>query len=152
MRRGLYSSCTAGRPTERTQHNHRHRWTWRWGATCVKTREPDKEKEVAILLSRDEEDLVSTAPDGRSTEEIKNYLQDRTKVDCGPSGWWKNNQDRYLTLVQVAKQLLCILATSTPSEHIFSKAGFLVKNQEIKKFQRKWICWCFLAHNTKKCG
>lgn len=54
-----------------------------------KKQKNDKEKEIAMLLCEDEDDLLSRESGGRSTvtEEMKNYLQDRTKIDSGPLGW-----------------------------------------------------------------
>lgn len=54
-----------------------------------KKQKPEKEKEIAMLLCGDEENLDSTESGGRSTEEMKNYLKDKTKVDSRPLGWWK---------------------------------------------------------------
>ncbi|XP_039535814.1 E3 SUMO-protein ligase ZBED1-like [Pimephales promelas] len=119
-----------------------------------KKQKNDKEKEIAMLLCEDEDDLISRESGGRSrvTEEMKNYLQDRTKIDSGPLGWWKKNQDRYPSLARVAKRLLCIPATSTPSERIFSKAGFIVNKARSCLLPKNVDMLVFLAHNTKKCG
>lgn len=43
-----------------------------------------------------------------------------------PLAWWKANEARYPTLAKVAKSFLCIPATSTPSERLFSAAGIIV--------------------------
>ena len=43
-----------------------------------------------------------------------------------PLIWWKENSSRYKSLSSVAQRLLCMPATSTSSERIFSKAGLTV--------------------------
>ena len=40
--------------------------------------------------------------------------------------WWFNQKKKLPLLSQIAKRLLCIQATSTPSERLFSAAGFTV--------------------------
>uniref|UniRef100_A0A8C4GRK4 HAT C-terminal dimerisation domain-containing protein n=1 Tax=Dicentrarchus labrax TaxID=13489 RepID=A0A8C4GRK4_DICLA len=135
----LSAATGTGEPGDEEQH-------------VSKKQKTDKEKEIAMLLCGDEEDLVSTESGGRSTEEMKNYLQDRTKIESGLLGWWKKNQDRYPSLARVAKRLLCIPATSTPSERIFSKAGFIVNKARSCLLPKNVDMLVFLAHNTEKCG
>ena len=42
--------------------------------------------------------------------------------------WWKKNHERFPLIAKVARQLLCVPATSVPSERIFSTAGLIVSN------------------------
>ena len=37
--------------------------------------------------------------------------------------WWKSNQEQFPVIAEVARKLLCVPATSVPSERIFSTAG-----------------------------
>ena len=47
-----------------------------------------------------------------------------------PLKWCKLNHHRFLILSKVAKQLLCIPATSVPSERIFSTSDLIINNKK----------------------
>jgi len=53
-------------------------------------------------------------------------LQDEQERFTCPLQWWKLNQGRYKLLLEVALCLLCIPATSAPSERVFSVAGLTI--------------------------
>ena len=60
----------------------------------------------------------------KESDEVTDYLaipQIRFS-DC-PLEWWKANKERFPILSSLAKVYLCIPATSTPSERLFSDAG-----------------------------
>ena len=40
--------------------------------------------------------------------------------------WWKIREHLYPNLVQTVKVILCMPATSVPSERVFSTAGYVV--------------------------
>lgn len=108
--------------------------------------EPKKEKqaEISMLMAIDEEEHAE------EKDELKMYLADKTKVDSGPLAWWLKNEHRYPKLAKAAKRLHCIPSTSTPSERIFSKAGFIVNKSRSSLLPSNVDKLVFLSHNMKK--
>ena len=53
-------------------------------------------------------------------------LQDEQQKFTCPLSWWKLNQSKYKILSEVALRVLCIPATSAPSERVFSVAGLTI--------------------------
>lgn len=43
-----------------------------------------------------------------------------------PLEWWANNQMRFPLVAKLARRMLCITATSAPSERLFSQAGLTI--------------------------
>lgn len=56
-------------------------------------------------------------------DEINSYLNTSNDINIDPLLWWKEHQNKYPTLSQIAKDYLCIQATSVASEQAFSVAG-----------------------------
>ena len=66
-------------------------------------------------------------PGATAFSEVDKYL--RTPVlprTEDPLKWWKDNSHIFPQLAPLARKYLCLLATSVPSERLFSKAGELV--------------------------
>lgn len=71
-------------------------------------------------------------------DELDLYLKTPQEVDSiDPISWWKDHEGIYPSLSKLAYHILCISATSVPSEQSFSKSGDLIT----KKRNR-------LGHNT----
>ena len=63
--------------------------------------------------------------------EISNEIDEYLSVIVEPSNinpcdWWKHHQLQYPVLSKIAKNYICIPATSVPSEQAFSKSGELI--------------------------
>ncbi len=66
----------------------------------------------------------------RLQQELESYQKVPTIPICdSPLNWWKVHEQSYPLLAYVAKALLCIPATSVPSERVFSTAGDVVNAQ-----------------------
>ena len=60
------------------------------------------------------------------TEELDKFQRETVcDPDSSAREWWEKNVDRFPLLSKLAKQLLCIPATS-PSERVFSVSGSFV--------------------------
>ncbi|ROL41901.1 Zinc finger BED domain-containing protein 1 [Anabarilius grahami] len=66
-----------------------------------------------------------------------------------PLLWWKANNDRYPMLARLAKSYLCIPATSTPSERLFSAAGNIASKKRATLSQEHVDMLTFLHCNAK---
>ena len=119
-------------------------------ASPQKKMKTGKEREIAMLLSDDDEEKEDIDDSDSAKQEMEQYLSDKSKFSSGPLAWWKNNTDRYPKLALAAKHCLCIPATSTPSERIFSKAGYIVNKTRNALLPENVDTLVFLAHNLKR--
>ncbi len=80
-----------------------------------------------LLKSRTTSTSAPIPKRARADNELTRYLQEES-IDCNanPLFWWRDNQSRYPLLSKVARKYMCICATSTPSERVFSVAGNIV--------------------------
>ena len=78
-----------------------------------------KKSALEILLG----DISSKSSVHTPEGELESFVKEAQGSDTNPLVWWKANQGRYPHLVKLAKQLLCIPATSVPSERVFSVSG-----------------------------
>ncbi|XP_022520027.2 zinc finger BED domain-containing protein 4-like [Astyanax mexicanus] len=107
-----------------------------------------RQQEISMLMQSDEEEEEHN--ESSAAKEMEQYLKDTTKVQSGPLTWWKQNSDRYPKLAFAAKYCLCVPATSTPSERILSKAGYIVNKTRSSLLPENVNKLVFLAHNMKK--
>lgn len=105
-----------------------------------------KQDEISMLMGTDEEQQAE-----EQNSEMKRYLEDKTKVESGgPLAWWQRNEERYPKLARAAMRVHSIPSTSTSSERIFSKAGFIVSKTRSSLLPDNVDKLVFLSHNLRK--
>ncbi len=99
----------------------------------------EKQNEEGIFLSNNE----------KAEQELKRYVdEDSPAVDeTHALKWWKEHHHRFPYIAKIAKRLLCIPATSTPSERLFSTAGHIINSKRACLDPDNVNMLCFLAEN-----
>lgn len=84
----------------------------------------------------------------RADNELTRYLHEECiDANVNPLPWWRDNQSRFPLLSKVARKYMCICATSTPSERVFSAAGNIVTPVRSSLKPHKVNMLVFLARN-----
>ena len=82
--------------------------------------------------------------------EMREVRADGTEGDhTNPLLWWHKNSLAYPLLSKLAKKLLCIPATSAPSERVFSVAGRTITKLRSRLRPDNAACLVFLKENWK---
>ncbi|KAG9278171.1 zinc finger BED domain-containing protein 1-like [Astyanax mexicanus] len=116
----------------------------------------DRRSALETLLQSDT-DSQSENEDGESEDyrkvqavisEVRLYFGEAplSKKD-DPLQWWSENEGRFPMLSKLSKSFLCIPATSTPSERIFSAAGNICSQKRASLSPRHVEMLTFLAMN-----
>ena len=80
-------------------------------------------------------------------KEINDYLQQtRAPKDTDVLEWWKKHESNFSSLAKMAKDLLCIQATSVASERMFSQAGLI--NTKLRSMLNETSNKCLLCINS----
>ena len=91
--------------------------------TAAKPTVKKRKTALDVLLGPESEEDNVLSP----RDELDKYLAEPLAPhDINPLHWWKEKAPIYYRLSRVACSLLCIPATSVPSERIFSKAGLTI--------------------------
>ena len=89
----------------------------------------EKKKRTALAnpLGEDEDDNNTVFS---TTEELDKHIKEtplKSSENC--LEWWGKNNCTYPNLAKLAKQYLCVPATSVPVEQVFSVAGEIVNTK-----------------------
>ncbi|CAK6969319.1 zinc finger BED domain-containing protein 1-like [Scomber scombrus] len=103
----------------------------------------DFDEQVSGLVSH-------ISPSTEATLEIRSFLQEALiPRSCNPLTWWKNRSVIYPRLTRVMVERLCVLATSLPSERVFSKMGQIISEKRSRLSASKAQNVMFLHANLK---
>ena len=109
---------------------------------------PAKKTKTALDVLLGEEDTSSTPVS--TCEELDLYLAEKPQPrNSQPLLWWQANGHRFPRLSPLAREILGIPATSTPSERIFSTAGLTVTKLRCCLKPSNVDTLIFLYHNWK---
>lgn len=88
--------------------------------------EPPKKKTLGSFFKRAKPSSATSGKDQLATE-LSTYLQMADAVsESDPLAWWKEHEQMFPNLRNLAKKYLCVPATSSPSERVFSTSGNIV--------------------------
>ena len=80
-----------------------------------------------------------------ATDSVQMHNEDGDETS--PLQWWRDHERDFKTLSGLAKKYLCIQATSSPSERLFSKAGQVITPRRAQLKPEKANMLIFLADN-----
>lgn len=92
---------------------------------------PEEEQQTSAVWrlfdARATEDTARRNPSADAILEVRSYLDEPLiQRSADPLSWWETKASVYPRLAKVMAGLLCIVATSVPSERIFSKTGQII--------------------------
>ena len=90
-------------------------------------------------------------PQSSAIIEIRQYLEEPHIGHLeDPLAWWKARVNVYPCLSQMARKQLCMVATSVPSERVFSKSGQLISVRRSRLTAKNVQMIMFLNANLGK--
>lgn len=95
--------------------------------TVSEPAEPPQKKTLGSFFKRATTSSATSSQRERIETELSAYLQSvDADSESDPLQWWKTHEEMFPNLKNVAKKYLCMPATSSPSERLFSTSGNIV--------------------------
>lgn len=97
--------------------------------------------ESKVLQTSDEEDDIDFDAvyvekkvfSSNSEKELHDYLSsERAHAECNILEWWKLNENSFPRLAKMARDILCVTATSVPVERVFSEGAEVVTKKRCR--------------------
>ncbi|KAM4592402.1 E3 SUMO-protein ligase ZBED1-like [Odontesthes bonariensis] len=97
------------------------------GAAARELEEPQASAVWRLFEERASGDTATRNPTADAILEVRSYLEEPLfQRSADPLSWWETKALIYPQLTRVMERRLCIVATSVPSERIFSKTGQII--------------------------
>ena len=88
------------------------------------------------LDSSDSSDPGTAETQNEVETELTNYRKETSlPKNENPLSYWKKKEVQYPLLAKLAKKYLCIQATSTTAERVFSRLGLLLTKRRLVSFR-----------------
>lgn len=96
------------------------------------------------------EEKSSHLQEGEKISELSLFLKNGViSLDSNPLEWWQKHEQIYPTLAKIARRFLGVVATSVPSERLFSKSGNMVTEKRNRLSGEKLEKMLFLQSVNK---
>ena len=107
-----------------------------------------EEEDQALLEETDVDNSSSPSVEEKAKKEVQEYRSFKgVLTNVNPIMWWWEKRDRMPLLFNLANKYLCVQASSTPSERVFSTAGDTVSVERARLLPEKVDMLVFLKKN-----